>query len=211
MASRMRRGVPAGRRCDRRDAVAVPRRLAPGTAPTATRSWPPGTACTATAPPKQLLRQIVLAVRTYRPEVVLTDSPRSDNGIDSLTAEAVKEAFRQAGDPSVFPEQLSSLGLQAHKAEKALRPVDDRRRRPGPSRSHGRQSGPGLDGARIHCRPGGAAVARLPADRAALQAAGRRPARGRDAPRPDAGHLAGAGRHGPADDSSRSGDVAQRR
>jgi photosystem II stability/assembly factor-like uncharacterized protein len=67
---------------------------------------------------EQLLRQVVLAIRTYRPEVMLTDSPDSDSSADSLTAEAVKEAFRQAADPAVFPEHLSVLGLAAHRAKK---------------------------------------------------------------------------------------------
>ena len=65
---------------------------------------------------EQLLRQLVLAVRTYRPEVVLTDNPGA--GIDGLAAEALKEAFRQAADPAIFPEQLTSLGLEAHQAKK---------------------------------------------------------------------------------------------
>jgi photosystem II stability/assembly factor-like uncharacterized protein len=67
---------------------------------------------------EQLLRQIVLAIRVYRPEVVLTDSPDSTGGADSLTAEAVTEAFRQAADPRVFPEQISSFGLEPHQAKK---------------------------------------------------------------------------------------------
>jgi photosystem II stability/assembly factor-like uncharacterized protein len=67
---------------------------------------------------EQLLRQLVLAIRVYRPDVVLTDDPRGPSGAEALTAEAVKEAFRQASDPSAYPEQLTSLGLQTHQAKK---------------------------------------------------------------------------------------------
>jgi photosystem II stability/assembly factor-like uncharacterized protein len=67
---------------------------------------------------EQLLRQVVLAIRMYRPEVVLTDCPDSASGADSFTAEAVVEAFRQAADPLSFPEQITSLGLEAHSAKK---------------------------------------------------------------------------------------------
>jgi hypothetical protein len=68
--------------------------------------------------PEQLLRQVVLAIRTYRPEVVLTDCAGSERGADSLIAAAVKEAFRQAADPAVFPEQRTVFGLEAHRAKK---------------------------------------------------------------------------------------------
>jgi photosystem II stability/assembly factor-like uncharacterized protein len=67
---------------------------------------------------EQLMRQIVLAIRIYRPEVLLTDCPENSSGADSLTAEAVAEAFRQAADPRAFPEQITSLGLEAHQAKK---------------------------------------------------------------------------------------------
>ncbi len=67
---------------------------------------------------EQLLRQIVLAIRIYRPEVVLTDFLDSTSGADALTAEAVVEAFRQAGDPGAFPEQITSLGLEPHTVKK---------------------------------------------------------------------------------------------
>jgi photosystem II stability/assembly factor-like uncharacterized protein len=67
---------------------------------------------------EQLLRQVVLAIRTYRPAIVLTDHPASDHGADALVAEAVKEAFHQAGDATFFPEQLTNFGLEPHKAKK---------------------------------------------------------------------------------------------
>jgi photosystem II stability/assembly factor-like uncharacterized protein len=69
----------------------------------------------------QLLRQLVLALRVWRPEVVVTDSPSPQvNGYpgDTLVAEAVKEAFVRAGDPNAFPEHLGKLGLEPWQAAK---------------------------------------------------------------------------------------------
>src|SRR5262249_15644576 len=64
----------------------------------------------------QLLAQLVLAIRMYRPDVVLTDNPGEAGAAASLVAEAVREAFRRAGDAGACAEQISSLGLEAHKA-----------------------------------------------------------------------------------------------
>ncbi|HZT82059.1 MAG TPA: hypothetical protein VFA26_17665, partial [Gemmataceae bacterium] len=77
----------------------------------------------------QLLRQLVLAIRTWRPDVVLTDSPTSGEPAapaagpgatpaEALVAVAVREACRRAGDPKAFPEQLTALGLEAHRPAK---------------------------------------------------------------------------------------------
>jgi photosystem II stability/assembly factor-like uncharacterized protein len=67
---------------------------------------------------EQMLRQLVLALRTWRPAVVLIDEPGkpgalpAGNSSQGLVAEGVREAFRRAGDPSAYPEQLRTLGLQ---------------------------------------------------------------------------------------------------
>jgi photosystem II stability/assembly factor-like uncharacterized protein len=69
----------------------------------------------------QLLRQLVLALRLWRPEVVITDSPgRHPSGYpaDGLVTEAVKEAFVRAADPKAFPEHLTKLGLEPWQAAK---------------------------------------------------------------------------------------------
>jgi photosystem II stability/assembly factor-like uncharacterized protein len=69
----------------------------------------------------QLLRQTVLALRIWRPEVVVTDNPAPRGGDypgDTLVAEAVKEAFVRAADPEAFPEQLKELGLEPWQAAK---------------------------------------------------------------------------------------------
>src|SRR5262249_20226663 len=48
--------------------------------------------------------------------VIITDNPdlqANHSPVESLLAEAVNEAFRQAADPKVFPEQIQQLGLDA--------------------------------------------------------------------------------------------------
>jgi photosystem II stability/assembly factor-like uncharacterized protein len=70
----------------------------------------------------QLLRQIVLAIRIWQPDLVLTDGPDKDassSAAVTLVAEAVREAFRRAGDPKVYPEQINVLGLAPRTPAKA--------------------------------------------------------------------------------------------
>ncbi len=66
---------------------------------------------------EQLVRQLVLALRTWRPEVVVTDGDGGDAG-DPLVRDAIREAFKRAADPAAFPEQVESLGLQPWKVAK---------------------------------------------------------------------------------------------
>ena len=69
----------------------------------------------------ELLAQLVLAIRMYRPEVLLTDHPdarTTGHDADALVAEATNEAFRRAGDRSAFPEQLTTLGLEVWQPKK---------------------------------------------------------------------------------------------
>jgi photosystem II stability/assembly factor-like uncharacterized protein len=70
---------------------------------------------------KELLRQLVLALRIWRPDVVVTDNPSESAGqpADALLAEAVHEAFARAADPQAFPEQIELLGLEAWKVSKS--------------------------------------------------------------------------------------------
>ncbi len=65
---------------------------------------------------RHLLGQMVLALRTYQPEVILTGS--GDDGLEGLIGEALREAFKQAGDEKAYPEHLSALGLKPWKAKK---------------------------------------------------------------------------------------------
>jgi photosystem II stability/assembly factor-like uncharacterized protein len=70
---------------------------------------------------EDLLRQLVLALRIWQPEVLITDNPdEKATGLaaDALVAEAVCEAFRRAADDKAFPEQLALLGLRPCKAAK---------------------------------------------------------------------------------------------
>jgi photosystem II stability/assembly factor-like uncharacterized protein len=63
--------------------------------------------------PHELLRQLVLALRIWRPGVVIGDHPQDRRAAGSLVAEALQEAVRQAADASAFPEQIETLGLAA--------------------------------------------------------------------------------------------------
>jgi photosystem II stability/assembly factor-like uncharacterized protein/tetratricopeptide (TPR) repeat protein len=77
----------------------------------------------------QLLRQIVLAIRIWQPDVVLTDCPEknaSDSAADVLVADAVREAFRRAGDPKAYPEQMEVLGVSPKTPAKAYGRWDGR-------------------------------------------------------------------------------------
>jgi photosystem II stability/assembly factor-like uncharacterized protein len=75
---------------------------------------------------EQMLRQLVLALRIWRPDVILCDPPEGKNPdmiLESLMAEAMQEAFKQAGDPKAFPEQLGQLGLKPWKPSKLYAPT----------------------------------------------------------------------------------------
>ncbi len=64
---------------------------------------------------EELVRQMVLALRIWRPSVVLTDPPDekvSGSAAEALVGEALQQAFRLAGDPKAFPEQIQQLGLE---------------------------------------------------------------------------------------------------
>jgi photosystem II stability/assembly factor-like uncharacterized protein len=70
---------------------------------------------------EEFLRQLVLAIRVWRPSVVITDSPDAKSSGwpgDAFLAETVVEAFKKAEDRQAFPEQLEDLGVETWKAEK---------------------------------------------------------------------------------------------
>jgi hypothetical protein len=76
---------------------------------------------------EQLLRQAVLAIRMWQPEIIVTDLAATDaHPADVLVLHAANEAFKQAADPAAFPEQLTALGLVPWAAKKlyALSPED---------------------------------------------------------------------------------------
>ncbi len=74
----------------------------------------------------EMLRQLVLAMRVWRPEVVVTDADAGGEALDGLVAEAVRAAFQRAADPKAFPEQIELLGLAPWKAAKLYARRDGR-------------------------------------------------------------------------------------
>jgi photosystem II stability/assembly factor-like uncharacterized protein/tetratricopeptide (TPR) repeat protein len=67
----------------------------------------------------ELMRQLVLALRVWRPDAVITDYPilPADN-LSDLVQEAARYAIRKAADPKAFPEQIEALGLRPWQAKK---------------------------------------------------------------------------------------------
>jgi photosystem II stability/assembly factor-like uncharacterized protein len=73
----------------------------------------------------QLLRQMVVAIRIWRPEVIVTDAAhKNGDAAEMLLIEALKEAFKVAADPQMFPEQLTSLRLEAWTPKKLYALLD---------------------------------------------------------------------------------------
>jgi photosystem II stability/assembly factor-like uncharacterized protein len=64
---------------------------------------------------EMLLGQLVLAIRMWQPEVIITDPSGKD---DSLVDVAVREAFHRAADAKAFPEQIEQLGLKPWEVKK---------------------------------------------------------------------------------------------
>lgn len=75
---------------------------------------------------REMLRQLVLALRIWRPEVVVTDATdgKHSHPAGSLVTEALQEAVKQAADATVFPEQIEMLGLAAWQVKKLYVPGD---------------------------------------------------------------------------------------
>jgi photosystem II stability/assembly factor-like uncharacterized protein len=64
---------------------------------------------------ESLLRQMVLALRMWQPDVVITDCPdviATGFGCDGMVSEAVREAFRRVSNRKAFPEHANFLGLE---------------------------------------------------------------------------------------------------
>jgi len=75
----------------------------------------------------QMLRQLVLAIRVWRPEVIVTDAGKGSNvePAQAIVVAAIKEAFKQASEENAFPEQLTHLKLSLW-APKKLYSVQDK-------------------------------------------------------------------------------------
>jgi photosystem II stability/assembly factor-like uncharacterized protein len=70
---------------------------------------------------REMLRQLVLALRIWRPDVVVTDPPDGQAAATvggALVAEALREACKLAADAKAFPEQIGRLGLEAWQVSK---------------------------------------------------------------------------------------------
>jgi photosystem II stability/assembly factor-like uncharacterized protein len=64
----------------------------------------------------QLVRQLVLLIRCWQPEVVVTDF--AGHSAEALVVDAVREAFSRAADPAAFPEQATLFRLEPWRAKK---------------------------------------------------------------------------------------------
>ncbi len=64
---------------------------------------------------QELLRQLVLAIRLWRPNVIITEHPSLEvtkRGKDAIVAAAIHQAANMAAEADAFPEQLSKLHLK---------------------------------------------------------------------------------------------------
>lgn len=73
-------------------------------------------------PATAMLRQLVLALRVWRPDVVVTDTP-TDETSKTVTA-VLRKAFEVAADETAFPEQIGTLGLSPWAGRKLLVGLD---------------------------------------------------------------------------------------
>jgi len=65
-------------------------------------------------PRDSVLKDVIRVVRRFRPQVlipVFSGTPRDGHGQHQASGWAVREAFRLAGDPAVFPELMAQEGL----------------------------------------------------------------------------------------------------
>ncbi|MFN4261877.1 MAG: YCF48-related protein [Gemmataceae bacterium] len=77
---------------------------------------------------EQLLRQLVLALRIWQPEVVIVDHPDeriTEAPMEALLSQAVYEANTRAADADTFPEQIATLKLSPWSVQKLYGVWDD--------------------------------------------------------------------------------------
>lgn len=70
---------------------------------------------------EELVRRMVLALRTWQPDVVVTDAAEEKSApgaVAAVVGRAVREAFSRSADPKAFPEQIETLGLAPWQAIK---------------------------------------------------------------------------------------------
>lgn len=73
-------------------------------------------------PAVAMLRQLVLALRVWRPDVIAADPPTDDTA--KTVHLVLRKAFEMAADPDAFPEQIAQLGLQPWAGQKLLVGLD---------------------------------------------------------------------------------------
>ncbi len=66
----------------------------------------------------KLVAEMVLAIRMWRPEVVVADAYHNRAPDAHLVIVAARKAFKLAGEETAFPEQLTALHLKPHRAKK---------------------------------------------------------------------------------------------
>lgn len=72
---------------------------------------------------RDIERRLVIAVRSWRPDVVLSESPDPGDGDDpsaALVAQVLERAFESAADATAFPELIESAELAPWRATKLL-------------------------------------------------------------------------------------------
>jgi hypothetical protein len=67
---------------------------------------------------QELIGRLVMAIRTWRPSVIVTDDPDSSSVAAGLIVDACRQAFKEAGNPHAFSEQIDDLGLEPWEVSK---------------------------------------------------------------------------------------------
>jgi photosystem II stability/assembly factor-like uncharacterized protein len=70
-----------------------------------------------------MLRQLVLAIRIWKPEVIVSDSGKLDP-TERMIQEVLRKAFEDSANPNIFPEQLTTLGLEGWSGRKLFVQLD---------------------------------------------------------------------------------------
>jgi photosystem II stability/assembly factor-like uncharacterized protein len=69
---------------------------------------------------KVLLGNLVGQIRTWRPSLILVNEPGKRDAATRMIQQAVLHAVEQAGDPSMYPEQMNLGGLSPWKVRKVI-------------------------------------------------------------------------------------------
>lgn len=92
----------------------VPSLLADGKADALLAHWGEGAE-------EKLTRRLVLAFRTWQPEIVVSDFLGTTTGpAEQLVLKCAQKAFKLADDPKAYPEQIEKLGLKPFGPKKLL-------------------------------------------------------------------------------------------